>query len=136
MKIRKHISKIKLQRIVLFALVVLSAVLFDITHDSSKATDNTSSQEQTTHHQLEASEVIFYNPVSSFKFRTSFDKLFSKLLFSGTENGFLSQYHNFRTFHLLKAEAINKRLPFILTSNFMKFNFCHRSTSDDISNVF
>ena len=117
---------------VIFLLIALSAVLFDALHDSSDIKVK-NDMHQTSSQQIEASDVLFNNPVSNFKLKTGTDKLLSKLIFTGSRNEFLTQYHNFRTFHLLKAESINKRLPFILTSHFMKFNFCHHSSPDGSS---
>lgn len=130
MKIFKHISKVRLQRIIFFLLVALAAVSYDALHEGSNEVVKNHSQ-QTSSHQVEATDMIFYNTISSFKIREGVDKFVSELTFTGSEDMFLTQYHNYRTFHLLKAVSINKRLPFILTSHFMKFNYCHHSSPDD-----
>ena len=130
MKVKKTISKIQFHRLVIFLAIILSAVVFDAFHDKpERLIDVTSHQAES--HDIQASNVFFFNSVSSFKLRSGVDKLFSGFVFSASQNSFLTQYHSCRNFHLLKAERLDHRLPFILTANFMKFNCCHHSCPED-----
>jgi len=110
--------------------VVLSAILFDAVHEgSAKLVDETHqrSESQFQH----SSHVFFYNQVSHFKIRKGADRLFSCLLFAGAQNEFLTKYHNCRTFHVLKAESLQNRLPVNRITHFMEFNVWHHGSSDD-----
>ncbi|MGD9931558.1 MAG: hypothetical protein AB7U05_16175 [Mangrovibacterium sp.] len=129
---RKHISKKLVCRLLLFVAVALSAVLFDAFHEGSVQLE-AEHQTRSESHNLEAGHMFFFNPVNSFKLRTGVDKLLTGFIFAASQNQFLSQYHNYRAFHLFQAESLNERKPFLLTAHFMKFNFCHHSCPDDHS---
>jgi len=130
MNFKKYISRKLILRLLLFLAVVLSAVLFDTFHEGSVKLVNETHQRSDSH-DMQAGRVFFYNPVSSFKIRSGADKLFSGLIFAASRNEFLSEYHNCRTFHLLKKEALQERLPFLMMAHFMKFNSSHHSSPDD-----
>ncbi len=117
-------------RAMMVLAVVLSAVFFDALHaGSEKLVDETHQRSESQF--LHSSHVFVYNPISHFKLRKGADKLFSGLLIAATQNEFLAKYHNCRTFYLLKAEFLRKRLPLVRTIHFMEFNASHHSSPDD-----
>jgi len=129
-KLKRHISKQIALRLLVFVTLVAGAVIFDLCHDQLP--------EQLVKHQQDASEpqvdmtqVFCCNPVSSFKIRTGYDRLFSKILFTIGQNKFLSAFHHQEAYHLLKAESLKERSPQNLTVHFRKFIICHHSNSDD-----
>ncbi len=114
----------------IFAAVILSAILFDAFHQSQDSMAKETHQHSESH-DLQASHVFYFNSISNFKLRSGVDKLFSGLVFSGCENELLAEYHNNRTFHLLKAESLHNPVPFMQMAHFMKFNSCHHICPDD-----
>lgn len=130
MKIRKYITRKMLCRLVLFTAVVLSAVLFDFYHQGSDEPVGARSRrsESTT---VETTPGFCVPQISTFRLITKADKLFSGLVFAGTPGNLFAVRHNFRSFHSLKAESMNRIDPFRLSAHFMKFNCCHHSGSDD-----
>lgn len=131
MKIRRSISKSFTHRILLFFAVILGAVIFDAFHNEP-VSEIDMCNHQTNSHDLQASDIFFFNPVSTFKIRTGVEKLFSGIVFAGSQNEFLKQYHNYRSFHLLKAESLNKWQLFSETAHFMLFNHCHHVSPVDV----
>ena len=127
---KKHISKKLLSRLLMFLVVTFAAVLFDAFHEGPDQLAQTNHQHSDTT-DLEASQVFFFNPINSFKLRTGVNKLFTGFLIADSQNQFLAQYHNLRSFHLLKAESLKDHPSFIQMAHFMKFNSCHRLSPDD-----
>ncbi len=133
MNIKKYLTRKTLYRTLLFVVVVLSAVVFDHYHVGSEQLS------QAHNHQSQSTELSIgtpeycVNPASSFRLISGADKLFSGLVFAGFRCELLSAWHNYRSFHLLKAEALQHSNPFLLAAHFMKFNSCHHSNPDDSS---
>ncbi len=130
MNLKKNISKKVALRLLLFAAMVVSAVLFDTFHEgSNKVVDAT--RQKSESQDMQSSRVFFYNPVSSFKILNGADKLFSGFLYTAGRSWFLAEYHNCRAFHLLKAETLQERVSFLEMAHFMKFNPSHHSSPED-----
>lgn len=130
MNFRRYISKKIILRVLTVVAVVLSAALFDALHTGSEKLVDEMHQRSESQF-LHSNHVFFYIQVSHFKLKKGADKLFSGLLFAVTQNEFLTKYHNCRTFHLLKAEALKERLPLDRVIHFMEFNTWHHAVQDD-----
>ncbi|WP_163709570.1 hypothetical protein [Mangrovibacterium lignilyticum] len=131
MKVKKYITRKLICRLLLFAAVVLSAVLFDTYHQGSEQfAQEMSHRSEPTQSTISTPEFCV-TPLSSFKLLSGADKLFSGLVFAGSQNDLLAAWHNYRSFHLLKADSVNLPNTFLLSAHFMKFNCCHHSSPDD-----
>lgn len=130
MKTKINISRKFVLRMLLFAVVVAGAFVFDMCHKEAPE-QLVASQHDASKHHVDMSQVFFYTPVSSFKIRTGNDRLFSKILFTIGQDKFLSAFHNQKTYHLLKAESLKERSPHNLMVHFRKFIICHHFSSDD-----
>lgn len=111
-------------------VIIAGAYVFDSCHKEIP-TPVTKHQNDKSSHEFGLGEVFFYNPVSSFKIMTGIDKLLSKILFTIGQDRFLSSFHNQKTFHLIKAEAIKVPSPLNPMVYFREFIICHQSSSDD-----
>ncbi|MGQ7868222.1 hypothetical protein [Sunxiuqinia sp. sy24] len=129
-KLKTHISKEIMLRLLMFIAIVAGAVVFDMCHDQVPEQVVNQTQD-TAEHQFDRSQVVFCNPVSSFKLRTGSDRLISKLLFSKGQDRFLSAYHNQKAYHVLKAESLKERSPQNAMIHFLEFMICHHASSDD-----
>lgn len=118
-------------RLLLFAAVVISAVLFDVYHQGSGELARQMTHRSQSSQSISAGTEFCVNQASTFRLINGADKLFSGLVFAGSQNNLLAQWHNHRSFHLLKAESIERVDLFLLSAHFMKFNCCHHSSSDD-----
>ena len=130
MNLKKNISKKVILRLLLFAAMIASAVLFDTFHEGSGTVADATRQKSESL-DMQSSHVFFCNPVSSFKILNGADKLFSGFLFTTGKSEFLTAYHNCRAFHLLKAETLQKRISFLEMAHFMEFNPSHHISPDD-----
>lgn len=130
LKRKLTISKKFVLRLALFIAVVSSAVIFDMCHDQLPE-QLVEQQQDASQHQLDISQVFYYNPVNSFKIRTGSDRLLSKILFAIGHDRFLTAFHNHKAYHILKAESLKERSPQNQMVHFRKFIICHHSTSDD-----
>lgn len=130
MNLSRYISKKTIVHILTGMAIVLSAVVFDAIHEGSEKLADEMQQRSESRFR-HSSHIFFYNPVSHFRLKKGADKLFSGLLFAVTQNEFLTQYHNCRAFHLLKAESPGERRPFVRVIHFMDFNPCHHTGADD-----
>lgn len=123
---RKMIS-----RLLLFAAVVISAVLFDVYHQGSAELAQAMSHRSQSSQSIGAASAFCVNPASTFRLIHGADKLFTGLVFAGNRNDLIAQLHNHRSFHLLQAESIGRAEQFLLSAHFMKFNCCHQTNSGD-----
>ncbi len=115
----------------LFAAMVLSAVLFDAYHQGTGELLAQQNKNADTAQTISASIEYCVNPGSTFRLISGAEKLFSGLVFSGNSNEFLAAFHNQRSFRLLKAESCKQPNSSLLVSHFHKFNCCHQNNSDD-----
>ncbi|MFV0378251.1 MAG: hypothetical protein ACK5JD_13235 [Mangrovibacterium sp.] len=120
-----------ISRLLLFAAVVISAVLFDVYHQGSAELAQAMSHRSQPAQSVSASPGFCVNQASTFRLINGADKLFSGLVFAGTRSNLLVQWNNHRAFYLLQAESTDRVDFFLLSSHFMKFNCCHQSCSDD-----
>lgn len=116
-------------RLLLFAAVVISAVLFDVYHQGSAELAQAMSHRSQSSQTIGTASEFCVNPASTFRLINGADKLFSGLVFAGNQNNLMAQWHNHRSFHLLQAESIDRVDPFWLSAHFMKFNCCHQTSS-------
>ena len=129
MKFKKHISKQVIRRILLIFTVICSAIIFDLVFDSSsEETVKKESSQAANNHFISA---IFCNMGNGFKIMKGADRLFQKLLFSISKNEFLEKHHNFRCYHIIKAEELTKKPSFFTSSHFMKFTVCHQTPDEN-----
>lgn len=126
----KYISKRFVIRMLMVLAVIVAAVLLDSLHEGSEKLVS-ETQQRSESQFLHANPVFYYNQLSQFRPKKGVDRLFSRLLIAVTQKEFLSRYHNYRAFHLLKAEARRGQLPFVRVVHFSEFTVCHRSTADD-----
>lgn len=133
MKVKKHLSRKLICRLLLFAAVVISAVLFDSFHQGSDVISKAMSHKSESSQTVITTPEFCVNPVSTFKLISGADKLFSGLVFAGNKSDLLTSWYNNHSFHLLKAESLNRNNPFLLSAHFMKFNCCHQTNPDDSS---
>lgn len=131
MNIEKYISRKSLYRALLFAVVILSAIVFDHYHSGTEQTAQAANQQPQSSEILISTPEYCVNPGNTFRLLSGADKLFSGLVFAGFRNDLLSAWHNYRSFYLLKAEDLQQSNPFLLAAHFMKFNSCHHSNPDD-----
>jgi hypothetical protein len=133
MKVKKYMTRKTIYRLLLGLAVVLAAVLFDAYHQgTSPETKSPVSQSESSQGIVSTPEFCV-NPASTFRLIHGADKLFSGLVFAGTRSELLTEWHNNRSFHSLKAESLNRDNPFLLSAHFMRFNCCHHSSPDDSS---
>ncbi|WP_372775794.1 hypothetical protein [Mangrovibacterium sp.] len=133
MTVKKYITRKLIFRLLLFAIMVLSAVLFDAYHQGSETLAEQMNQRSQSSQIMMSTNGFCVTPASTFKLINGADKLFSGLVFAGTRNQLMAEWHNHRAFHLLKADSFNRQNPFLLSAHFMKFNCCHQTTPDDSS---
>jgi len=115
----------------LFAAVVLSAVLFDAFHQGNEQSAPNGANSSQSSQMIVSAPEFCVNQASTFRLINGADKLFSGLVFAGTSQSHLSEWHNYRSFYLFKAESPNRNNLFLLSAHFMKFNSCHHSNPDD-----
>ncbi|MGQ8337562.1 hypothetical protein ACUNWD_13520 [Sunxiuqinia sp. A32] len=130
MKKNKNISKAIIFRLVIVFLLFAGAMTFDLCHDQLPDQQN-SAQENHSSHNLDATQVFFFNPASSFKLLDHGDKLLTRILYSANQDKFLAMFHNHRIFHSLKEDSLKDFTPFHLMAHFIKFTEIHYSSPDD-----
>jgi len=133
MKVKRNVSRKFICRLLLFVAVVLSAVLFDASHQGSESIPKEKSHKSESSESIITTPEFCVNPVSTFKLISGADKLFSGLFFAGNQNNLLTSWYNYRSFHLLKAESFDQINPFFRSAHFMKFNCCHQTDPGDNS---
>lgn len=133
MKVKKYMTRKTIYRLLLCMAVVLSAVLFDAYHQAPSSQTKSPASQSESSQSIVSTPEFCVNPATTFKLINGADKLFSGLVFAGTRNELLAEWHNNRSFHLLKAESLSRDQFFLLSAHFMKFNCCHHSNPDDSS---
>ena len=126
----KNISRIIILRLAFLLMLLAGAVVFDVYHNDTLAV-NEQSQEKTASTNFDVAQVFYFNSGSSFKLTTRADKLLSCILHTANQDKFLSRFHNYRTFHLLKEESMTDRKPFHLMAHYIEFTSVQYSSPDD-----
>ncbi len=131
MDLNKYISKHFILRFCLLIALVGGAAIFDMYQ--------TANQKITKHIQkipvsdeAEANKTFFCNQVPTFNLKTSATEFSVRFRFACTQDKFLLQYYNLRTFQLMKAEAIRSSFPAICSFHSIPYKRVLYTSPDDI----
>jgi len=131
MKFKKYLSKHFLLRFCLLLALVGGATAFDMYHAANlkialKTKKIPSSQE------TENNQTFFFNQVPTYNLKTSSTEFSIRFRNTFTQNKFLIQHYNLRTFQLMKAEAIQTGFSSVCSFRSLPFNRVLYSSPDDI----
>jgi len=131
MNLKKFMSKHFVLRFLLLLALVGGAAFYDLCHTSDQklALQN---NKKTTSQETENTKTFFCNQVPVFNLKTSPTEANIKFRFACTEDKFLLQHYNLRTFQMMKEEAI--QASFISTNliHSLPFNKVLYSSPDDV----
>jgi len=131
MNLRKYISKHFILRLSLLIALVGGAAIFDMYHTANhKITRQI--HKMPISDEAEANKTFFCNQVPTFNLKTSATEFSVRPRFACTQDKFLLQYYNLRTFQLMKAEAIQSSFSAISSFHSLPFNRVIYSSPDDI----
>lgn len=105
MNLKKYLSKLFIIRMCLLLAIVGGATVFDMVHASNQklAVQN---RKIPASNDTETNKIFFCNQVPSFNLKISTTELSARFRFAYTQDKFLIQHYNLRTFQLMKAETV------------------------------
>jgi len=121
MNLKKYISKHFILRLCLLIAIVGGAAIFDryqtVTHKAVGQSHKIPASEG-----AETNKTFFCNQVPVYNLKTSATEFSVRPRFACTQDKFLLQYYNLRTFQLMKAEAVQSSFSAISSFHSLPFN--------------
>jgi hypothetical protein len=130
MKLKKYLSKHFILRFCLILALVGGAMVFDMYHAANQKIAVKTRKVPTS--QETDNKTFFCNQVPSYNLKTSATEFSIRFRNTITQNKFLIQYYNLRTFQLMKAEAVQSSFPALCSFHSLPFNRVVYSSPDDI----
>lgn len=106
MKLKKYISKNFIVRVCLLFAIVGGAAVFDMYHTASQQLTNPVRKTPVSD-EGDSGKAFFCNQVTIYNLKTSATEFSVRFRFASTQDKFLIQHYNLRTFQLMKAEAFH-----------------------------
>jgi hypothetical protein len=130
MKLKKYFSKHFILRFCLILALVGGAMVFDMYHAANQKIAVKTRKVPTS--QETDNKTFFCNQVPSYNLKTSATEFSIRFRNTITQNKFLIQHYNLRTFQLMKAEAVQSSFPALCSFHSLPFNRVVYSSPDDI----
>ena len=131
MNLKKYISKHFILRFCLLLALIGGAAVFDMYQSANQKLAN-HIRKIPTSDEAEATKTFFCNQVPSYNLKTSATEFSIRFRLACSQNKFLLQYYNLRTFQLMKAEAIQSNFQSICSFHSLPFNRVIYASPDDI----
>jgi len=131
MNLKKYLSKHFIIRICLLLALAGGATVFDMYHAANQKLASKIHKIPVSD-EADTNKIFFCNQVPSYNLKTSTTELSVRFRFAFTQDKFLIQYYNLRTFQLMKAEANHSSFPSICSFHSLPFNRVLYSSPDDI----
>ena len=131
MKLKKILSKNFILRVCLILALVGGAMVFDMYHAANQKIA-IKTRKAPTSQDSDNNKTFFCNQVPSYNLKTSATEFSIRIRNSYTQNKFLIQHYNLRTFQLMKAEAVQSSFPTLCLFHSLPFNRVLYSSPDDI----
>jgi hypothetical protein len=131
MDLKKYISKHFILRFCLLIALVGGAAIFDMYHSANQKISRQIHKIPVSD-EAETNKTFFCNQVPTFNLKTSATEFSVRFRFACTQDKFLLQYYNLRTFQLMKAETIHSSFPAISSFHSLPFNRVLYPSPDDI----
>lgn len=129
--LKKYLSKYFILRFCLLLALVGSAMAFDMYHAANQRIAE-KIRKIPTPEESENNKTFFCNQVPSYNLKTSTTEFSIRFRYAFTQDKFLIQHFNLRTFQLMKAEAIQSCFTAISSFHSLPFNRVVYSSPDDI----
>jgi hypothetical protein len=131
MKLKQYLSRNFILRFCLLFALVGGAMAFDMYHTANlKIAEKI--KKIPTPEEPENNKTFFCNQVPSYNLKTSTTEFSIRFRYAFTQDKFLIQHYNLRTFQLMKAEAIQSSFTAISSFHSLPFNRVIYFSPDDI----
>ena len=131
MDLKKYISKHFILRFCLLITLVGGAAIFDMYHTANQKITRQIHKIPVSD-ETETNKTFFCNQVPTFNLKTSATEFSIRFRFAYTQDKFLLQHYNLRTFQLMKAETVHSRFPAICSFHSLPFHRVLYASPDDI----
>jgi hypothetical protein len=131
MNLKKYLSKHFIIRLCLLLALVGSASVFDM-YQAANQKISKQIHKIPISDEADTNKAFFCNQVPVYNLKTSATEFSVRFRFTCTQDKFLLQYYNLRTFQLMKAEAIHASFPSVCSFHSLPFNRVLYESSDDI----
>jgi hypothetical protein len=131
MKLKKYLSKHFIIRFCLILALVGGAMVFDMYHAANQKIV-LKTRKMPAAPETDNNKTFFCNQVPSYNLKTSASEFSVRFRNTFTQNKFLIQHYNLRTFQLMKAEAVQSSFPALCSFHSLPFNRVLYSSPDDI----
>ena len=130
MNLKKYFSNYFILRFCLLIALVAAAMVFDMYH-----TENLKQANQVRKIPVaddsESNKTFFCNQVPSYNLKTSTTEFSVRFRFAFSQDKFLIQHYNLRTFQLMKAEVIHSGFCAVCPFHSLPFNRVLYASPDD-----
>jgi hypothetical protein len=131
MKLKKYLSKQLILRFCLILALVGGAMVFDMYHAANQKIA-LKTRTIPASHETDNNKTFFCYQVPNYNLKTSATEFSIRFRNTISQNKFLIQYYNLRTFQLMKAEAVQSSFPALCSFHSLPFNRVLYSSPDDI----
>jgi hypothetical protein len=129
LKKNKYISKKNIISLLLFVAVIAVAFLFDHLNKNEIFSINNSNESPATK-TVDLSQYYYYNPVNTSTINLA-NKPVPRKLFLRTQDKFVQQYHNHKTFHHSKSESVLLNTSDFIAQHLVLIKQIHYINPDD-----
>jgi len=130
MNLKKYLSKHFILRFCLLLALVGGAMVFDMYHTENLKLAN-QNRKIPVPDDSETNKTFFCNQVPSYNLKTSTTEFSVRFRFACTQDKFLIQHYNLRTFQLMKAEVIHSGFCAVCPFHSLPFNRVLYDSPDD-----
>jgi len=131
MNLKKFMSKQLVLRFILLISLMGGAAVYDLSHASELNLSKSTHKKQSTP-ETDNCKTFFCNQVPVYNLKTSPTEASIKFKFSCTQDKFLLQYYNLRTFQMMKAEAVSACFTAVSLFHSLPFNKVLYASPDDV----
>jgi hypothetical protein len=130
MNLKKYVSKQFILRVCLMLAIVGGAAVFDMYHAANRKITELI-RKFPAPEETETSKTFFCNQVPNYNLKTSATEFSVRFRYAFTQDKFLIQHYNLRTFQLMKAESVRSSFPAVCSFHSLPFNRVLYASPDD-----